>query len=189
MSQTRKQRQHRAEPRRPTTRDAALGSLTLGALWALAAQGDQRSGPAETDRAEAGPARLAQEGAAMAPQAMAQAGAVATAPSEVNQLHRALHELIAGMTEELTRAPAPTRAPMPDGTAVAQPSDDQPAGANGADGTALAQVAASLPPQPLTETPAAGSAGAMLEPALAGPGVVATRRPMARVRRQPAAVM
>jgi len=113
MSQTRKPRQDRAESRRGVTRKNALGGLTLGGLWALAAHADKGADPAAEDHGDSLEPRQA---AAQSPRddgVMADAPAAALAQASV--LHEELRQLVAGLVRETSHPAAPSRAPAPAG--------------------------------------------------------------------------
>ena len=109
MSQTRKPRQDRAEPRRRATRKATLGGLTLGGLWALAAHADGGATPAAEER---GDALEHQRAAALSPQvASGQVDAPVAALAQASALHEELRQLVAGLVRETSHPAAPSRAP------------------------------------------------------------------------------
>ncbi|MFM1855039.1 MAG: hypothetical protein RLZ83_348, partial [Pseudomonadota bacterium] len=123
MSQTRKQRPQRAQPRRPTKRDAVLGSLTLGALWALAAQADRGAEPTEDKLAADLAAGLRSSHRAAPLTSDSEAGTTSTVPAEVSTLSQELRRLVAGLEAEAAGPRTPARAPAPDGLGLLQPVD------------------------------------------------------------------
>ena len=128
MSQTRKQRPQRAQPRRLKNRDAAIGSLTLGALWALAAQTD-RGGQPEPE----GVATIKRPSDGNVPETPdTTAQSTSALPAAVSALNQELLQLVASLAQEASSPRVPALAPSPEAPGLSLQVDGPTEEANAA---------------------------------------------------------